>query len=553
MQGFTIRGIKPFLDLNLPLSSAWAVRVNAAYQHRDGIRNYVDGDRYYIQPSVLWQPNKNTQFVLNYEFLHDRQRPDNGAFVLIPNYQEKPTIYNPSKDKFFGFESDKHQTQQQVVSAKINHTINEYFTFQQQIAFADERIDYYKTGHHAFLKPILSPENNKDTIGYNTILQRKLIQQDDKKQMYYLQTDFIAKNLKHHRIFNHGFQVGLDATYLFEETQTYVPSKNIDEVDISTGLNTLNDTSMSNSPQDLALKKDKLTLKKTLRMSTMLQYQLAITQYVKLIAGGRWTGLQTMNSKDAVNNGWTPLAGIVLYPSKQSQVFFTYTNTFVPSTLRDENSQKALGNDYHTQLELGAKWAFHDKIEFAVTAYQISIGNQIVALVNEANVLSTIYGVRVGSLLNRGLELEMVAKPIKGLELLGGYSFVDARYVKSDKLKDNAVPYNTPKNTFYLWADYSFHQYLKGFSIGLGGNYVGTRYANDQIKVPYHNIPLGAPTLMYAAYFQLDARASYVFKQFSIDLRANNLTNVINYTSYRTQYVNQIDPIHFILTLRYKI
>ena len=288
-------------------------------------------------------------------------------------------------------------------------------------------------------------------------------------------------------------------------------------------------------------------------MSTMLQYQLAITQYVKLIAGGRWTGMQTMNTKDAVNNGWTPLAGIVVYPSKQSQVFFTYTNTFVPSTLKDETSNKPLGNDYHNQLEIGGKWAFNDKITIGLTAYQISIGNQIVALVNEANVVSSVYGARVGSLRNRGFELEIVGRPVNGLELLGGYSFVDARYVKSDKFKDNAVPFNTPKNTFYLWADYFFSKYLTGFSLGIGGNYVGTRYANDQIKAPFHNIPLGAPTLMYDAYFQLDARASYTFKQFSVDLRANNLNNVINYTSYRTQYVNQIDPFNFILTVRYKI
>ena len=549
-----IYNVLPFFDINYPIYENLAVRLNASYTHRSGQRNYVEGERYFIQPGISWKATENTQVFVQYEYLKDKQRPDNGAFLLMPDFNHTPTVYMPKKEQYFGFESDRQTTEQQLINAKLEQKINKNLTFSQQIAFAQEEYSYKKTGNNSLMKPIL---NQKDTIGYEPIFQRSLTQQEDKKQNTYLQTDLILHDLTHHQKFNHRVQLGLDAQYLFEQTQSY-KSQKIDEIDILTGFVHGTEQLMSNSDPNITLEKNKLTKTTSLRIGTLAQYQFTYQDQLEILAGARWTGRQIMNQKGEFNNGWTPLAGIYAYPlgrgkNQELQLFFTYTNSFVPSTLRDMDTEKLLGNDYHQQFELGMQWSLGRKVKLNLTTYHIQVADQIVQLVSEENQLIAGYGTRAGGLKNQGAEIGLEAEPIKNLNFLAGYSFTDSRYVKSDKFVDGSMPFNVPQHTFYLWADYTFTQYIPGFSLGVGGNFVGERYADDQAKVAYHNIPVGMPRLIHPAYFQLDARVGYVYKKWGVDLKGNNLTNAKGLVSYRSQYVNYIDPTNVILTMRYKL
>ena len=98
------------------------------------------------------------------------------------------------------------------------------------------------------------------------------------------------------------------------------------------------------------------------------------------------------------------------------------------------------------------------------------------------------------------------------------------------------------------------HGALKGLNFGGGAYYVGDRPVNEYTqKVVVHNTKPGVKPFTLDAYTTLNLQVGYSFKNVSIKVFANNITDAIGYNAYyRGGFLNRNDPRNFAVQLNYK-
>ncbi|WP_278036263.1 TonB-dependent siderophore receptor [Flavobacterium nitratireducens] len=218
------------------------------------------------------------------------------------------------------------------------------------------------------------------------------------------------------------------------------------------------------------------------------------------------------------------------------------------------------------QYEIGVKKDFWNGIlSTNVTVYQITNSNlaqtaEFKAVGITPNTDTTIK-VLNGETKSKGIEIDIAAKPIEGLNITAGYSYNDSRYSKTDKVNGGFIEgdrlVRTPANTANLSFFYNIPTgKLKGLSIGAIGNYIGDRFGgwNDQYVV---NATTGAVTINdrdipLQGYTTIDISTGYTWEKWSILCKLSNITNELNYTVHENYSVNPIAPRQIMTSIKYK-
>src|SRR3954462_11760171 len=100
-----------------------------------------------------------------------------------------------------------------------------------------------------------------------------------------------------------------------------------------------------------------------------------------------------------------------------------------------------------------------------------------------------------GETTSDGVEVDLAASPIKGLNITAGYSYNYMRFTKTDtsvgSFKTGERLVNNPGHTANGSIFYSFAGRLEGFKIGTTIVYLGDRYAgwNTDVTKPDLNKP----------------------------------------------------------------
>jgi iron complex outermembrane receptor protein len=167
---------------------------------------------------------------------------------------------------------------------------------------------------------------------------------------------------------------------------------------------------------------------------------------------------------------------------------------------------------------------------------------------NDANIKEL-----AGEVTSKGVEIDLMSKPIQGFSFIGGYSFNDTRYTKSNTyIEGSKLRYN-PQHTanasvYYNFSDRSF---MKGFNAGILGYYVGNRVAGRSTRV---QVPNDAYKLMpIPDYFQFDASLGYSVQKFSIRAKLSNIFNELSYYVHDDNSINPIAPRQFSVTASVKL
>lgn len=214
-----------------------------------------------------------------------------------------------------------------------------------------------------------------------------------------------------------------------------------------------------------------------------------------------------------------PRIGIGFKANQNINIYATYLTGYQPQsnmvdllgiTLQENKSYAPLQSDLR---EIGAKSTWLDgKLIVNIAAYEINQRNMLVADADFSKIL-----VR-GRERSRGVELELVGRPINNLSINLVYSYIHARILNSPEegLKNAQSP-NMPANIGSLWVRYDFPVLtpLKGVGIGAGVNYNGQKIAwyERELKIPAYTL------LDLALYYRfLNDRATLQF----------NLKNVTN-------------------------
>lgn len=205
---------------------------------------------------------------------------------------------------------------------------------------------------------------------------------------------------------------------------------------------------------------------------------------------------------------FSPKFGFVYQPIKDRvSLFASYSNAFAnkgPVTQND-GTISIFEPEHAYQFEAGLKAdAFNHKLSGSLSYYNILVDNKV--RLDESSGLQ----VQDGSQRNTGIELDLKAQPIEGLNIIAGYGYLKAKYLKVAADLEGKTPITSPKSVANIWLSYRFKS---GFGLSVGGNYAGQSYGNNQNT---YTIP---------SYTLLSATAYYEYHQFRFSVKGDNLGN----------------------------
>ncbi|WP_299385170.1 TonB-dependent receptor [uncultured Lacinutrix sp.] len=515
-----------------------AFRINGALERADSYRSGISSDRFYINPSLEWKVDDKTKVTLEMDYFEDSRTPDLGTVNLGAN--DKNNIYDLPESQFLGFANDKSLTTSTSYSIRFDRELSNNLTLKAALYKSNLDLDDKGASLGNVIEDELgAPIYNQVKRGYTTSTRS-----DDNSV---LQFDLIGEDVNTGSI-SHTFQVGFD--YRTINYSTFSQSvATVDSINVFTANTHV-------LPSDLAFSAPITAGAKSKALGFVAQDVITFNKYLKTFIGLRYSKTQSITVTETTeSDAFNPLFGVIVSPFKNVNVFTSYTNSSYPRTAtRLDVNGSELGNERFDQFEAGIKTNWLDsRLRFNFTFFKIN-NKDINLPVYDENWVATGYFQKGGNDERKGIEVELSGRVLENLEVITGYSYIDAQYKEHTSYVYGSAPLNTPKHTFNAYANYSFKQRLKGLSIGAGVYYTGERPINDWSSgaVTHEGIVPNQEPFNVEAYTQVNVQAGYRFnKHWNTRLLLNNAFNEIGYNAYRTSFINQTDPRNFSGILTY--
>lgn len=242
-------------------------------------------------------------------------------------------------------------------------------------------------------------------------------------------------------------------------------------------------------------------------------------------------------SGDYKQTSYSPKLGISYEIIKKGlSVFGNYNNGYNNVSYTDEEG-KLLKPEYANQLEGGLKFnVLQHRLTGTVSVYDIKVKNIA------RQVHGTIYYVQDNTQKSRGIDVDILANPVAGLNIAVGYGYNDIRYTEDkggEGFMGNRVE-SAPYHAGNIWGTYQFTSgKLKGFGVGVGGNGQSSSYAN------YEN------TITLNGFYVYGASLFYNALKFRISAKIDNIGNKKYYTYNSWLFPGQPRMLAFNITYRF--
>ncbi len=499
--------IRPTFDFYGPLNenNTVAYRVAGSYDRANSYREHVNSERFYINPSLAWRPNDKTTIYVEMDYMDDGRTPDQGT-INLGDYSTN-NIYKLPDSQFMGFESDRSSVENTTYSVRFKRELTDKLSVNAGYFVSDLSI---KTGalNHTFQFGVDYRRSEFDNLGYT-------------------------------------------ANYPTENSY-------VDIIDVTGNINNTLPSGVS-----VSRNRDRDSGSKTKSYGFTFQDKVTLASWADVFLGlryssiertkGNFLGRSLVGSKrdDALN----PLLGFNVKPKENIIVFGSFATSSDPrSSFYTDINGDELGTERWDQIETGIKSTWLDNaLRFNLTFFSTQSKNlNLQAIDPLGNSLG--YYLKGGEDTRTGIELELIGRVLPNLEVIAGYSYLDAKFKDHDYYYYNSSPLNTPNHTANLWVNYAFKEKLKGLTLGAGAYYLGARPHNEWAKSYTHTgVVPGAKPFELKAYTTVNLQASYKFNNnFIIDVFGNNIFDELGYNAYRTVYLNRIQPATFGTTLRYR-
>jgi len=553
MQTGSFAFYKPSIDFYGPLNKSIAYRLNASYENSESFRDVVKRERYYFNPSFLFNISSKTQLTLQGDFMNDDWTPDFGTILIGKQ------IYEVPRGNYYGALWSNGNTKTASASALLNHS----FSKNWKLNFNSSYQNYDREWKGTERIQITNPNGTwSRPLGQYKNLEAILGEQIS------LQGCFKTGKIKHQTYSGIDYENSVATAHTFVFAPTTYDTINVFTFDPNN--QTITEPKAVNTQKAITT---------TNRFGIYAQDLISFTEKFKILAGIRWSWQEAqvathnfLASPVTISKGiklndkaFSPKVGFIYQPDKNSAIFASYSNSFTPNTGTTADL-KPIEASIIDQYEVGVKKDFWNGIlSTNITVYQITNSNLAQTAEFKADGVTpntdTTIKVLNGETTSKGFEIDITAKPIEGLNITAGYSYNDSRFSKTNIVNGGFIEGDrltrTPANTANLSFFYNIPSgKFKGISMGAIANYIGNRLGgwNDQYVV---NTTTGAVTINdrdfpINGYTTLDISAGYTFKKWSVLCKLSNITNELNYTVHENYSINPIAPRQIMTSLKYK-
>lgn len=501
-------------DINVPVNDRFAFRLNLlGHQSHFPGRDVVKSRRWGVAPSFTYGLGTRTRLTVGYFYLEQDNISDYGIpWVPVTNtaliaYRDRPAPV--PRDTFYGFlDRDKEHLRSDLVTIRLERDVNDNLSIRNQLRYGKSKRDSIAT----------PPRFNSNAT---TVINRELRSWITDDDVLDNQTDFIGR-FRTDRI-EHSFVGGFSLTRENNERVTRTAPNatttllNPNPRDSYTGVITVN------------------PLVPEIAGNTYAAYlfdTIKFNQHFEVVGGARWDyfGVHgTSLNTTAVPNRLDPLArvdrifsgraALIFHPREEGTIYGSFGTSANPSLegLTYGAANTAIGPEKTRNYELGTKWELaRRRVLLSSALFRVDKTNARTAGINPGDPPQVLDGrQRVD-----GVEFSLTGSITRSFQVFSGYTYLRSKILESNTLPTvvNGVPIyelgkeliNTPRNSFNLWATYSYQKVF----IGGGPRFVGKRYGNN------------INTRFVDSYWIVDAFASYqVTKNFALRVNLNNLAD----------------------------
>jgi catecholate siderophore receptor len=500
------------VDANVPTGERSAVRLNAMYESLNNHRDFYDGDRIGINPTLRYEINPSSTLDLSYEYVDHQRFIDRG----IPTGPDGRPV-EALQDIVFG---DPEANDNRLEAHILRANLTQQFSDNLKGVFNASYADYDKFYANFYATDYDLATNRVELDGYVDTTQRKnfqlsgnLIGQFETGSIEHTivtGVEFINSVNKNDR-FNPVFSTSLDDREDFLAVRPLAlqdqAGTNFDGVAFTVPFSDLNDDTEANVQV----------------FSAYIQDEITLNDMFQIVLGARFDSFDI--DVDDVANGVSrsrtddeisPRAGLVFKPRENVSFYGSFSRSFLPRSGEQfaslSASTEALSPDVFENLEAGLKWDIVPGLSFTAAYFQ---NEQTVAARNDVDPEEfEIRGLEVD-----GFELQLQGQITDDFFITAGYSNLSG---KTDFTADGVAqetPRELPENMFSLWGNY---QVTDRFGLGAGVTYQDESFATDR------DIGDNSPHPTLPSYTRFDAAAFYdVTETVRLQVNVENLTDTL--------------------------
>ena len=480
-------------DLTGPINEQFAYRINLARESSASTRDFVETDKTFIAPSLLWRLNDHT--TLSYEIEANEQKSPfdrgvvavKGKLGLIPN------------SRFLGEPADgRMQVKSLGHQVFFQHDLNENWTLQSGLSYRDSEIQGYSTEASNLLADNETLRRQRRYRDFSAYDQSARIELAGKHNIAGVQHQSLF-GIEHVKFADERLQLRRNpsATNPYS-INIYRPiyGKQADPLALSINTKENQETSALYWQDQIDWNAHWKTL-----------VGLRVDRYQQRVENRRTS---TVNQQSLQSN--SPRVGIVYQTLPNLAWYLSAAQGFRPNSGISINNT-AFPAEESRSYELGVKWENTQK-NLSATIAIFDIDKKNVLTTNPVN---TDFSVTAGELKSKGLELDIEGQLHDKLKISAAYAYTDAKVSRGDNLIVTGSRFpNVPQHSANLFIKQSFELGGQASGIGLGIQHIGTRYGDVAVSSNF----------MLPAYTTVKLVADYAISpQMQVNFQVNNLFN----------------------------
>lgn len=509
-------------DVNLPLNEKAAVRINSAYTTEESFQDAGFSNAFFLAPSLKYEVSDKLTFLVNTEFYKNTSAKASMIFLsrYAPLSFDSMELFDRNYKRSFTSNDLTMNNNSFNMQMQALYKLSNYWTSQTVLSKSSTKTN----GYYQYLWDSANGDeftryiSKADGTFYTTDIQQNFI------------GDFKIGNMRNRlvagldyynsRLINGGSGWVANGTVsLVNGTDTGILTQAGTDALLTgsfAGNTEANQEIMSAYVSDVLNVTNKLSVMASLRLDYF---------------DGKTSQYDSEETKGQV--ALSPKFGAVyqIVENKVS-VFGNYMNGFqnvAPTTVADLDGSNPRTKEFNpeqaNQFEVGLKTSLYkDIISASVSYYDIRVKDRVITDPNNIN--NSIQG---GEVESKGVEVSIVANPIKGLNVIAGFSHNDAEVTKEspgDGYLGLRPEEAGPETLVNFWANYTVtNGQLKGFGIGFGGNYASEYKTLNRANIGTFALP---------DYTVLNSALSYDNDKFNVSLKLNNMLNEKYYSGWST-------------------
>jgi len=460
-------GYEVTADVGTPVfgSERVSVRVPIMFRHEDSHIDFVEKDRFFIQPTVAFDITPDTRLTLITSYLRDDDFVKNDGLpaegTVLPNPNgDIPIDRFTGEPDFEGFTIDQYR-----LGYALEHSFSDDWSLRHNV-----RANFFEWDGNVTFNTGFEP-NLRDLNRFASI-------QDQEQRS--VGSDLQLQGALSTGPVEHTVLFGID--YFYRDFEQRFGSAEIGTIDVfdpvftGTGAETFPTFDSTTEDNNIGL---------------YFQDQISLTERLDVVVGGRYDisdQEQTNNQTGVVtqqdDEEFTARAGIVYEVAPGVVPYFSWSESFQPVGGADRNNDP-FEPETGEQFELGVKTEFLD----GALGWNLSLFHLERQNVTTTDPIDTNFSIQTGEQRSRGVETELVLD-LQPWQVTASYAFTDAEITEDNDIEVGNGLRNIPRHSASFWGKYSFSGTLAGFSTGVGVRYVGESEGdlNNTFELPDYTV-----------------------------------------------------------------